>query len=378
MSDKIVLSNGKELPEFKLTADLFINKLTVLYGPTRSGKTVIVQNILKKLRKHIDQIIVVCPTEPSHKTYEKFVPKPLIHYSLGSVDPSIKKDTPKDAACRFLQAIYDRQTMVTNFYQTHNKAEKWKEFYKKIPGRKRQRSDEIIDRINRRRDKVIEKIRREKTGVDAVDSMEIVSAKHSGALEMIYKKYVRENFKEVKRHCSNKDREILYYIEFNPKIVLVLDDCAADLGLINKTEIFRRFFYQGRHCNITTVICCQDDTDLNANLRKNAMLSIFTSRGVCLSNFTRQANNVPNDVKNMVTDAAARVFKGHRKFVYLRDDDTGQCYYHLTCPKPKKFIFGSRAIQELCDLVVADSNEIDKSNKFYKAFAKSTASGSKS
>src|SRR5271170_3772007 len=76
----ITTENGHQVPQLVFAPSLFLDKTTVLYGPTKTGKTVHIKCILETLRGCCDEIIVVAPSEPSNRSYEGFVDAPLIHY----------------------------------------------------------------------------------------------------------------------------------------------------------------------------------------------------------------------------------------------------------------------------------------------------------
>jgi hypothetical protein len=127
-------------------------------------------------------------------------------------------------------------------------------------------------------------------------------------------------------------------------------------------------FYRGRHACITSVWCCQDDTDIPTNLRKNAFVSFFTEPVVCTTNFNRVSNQFAKPIKATAADLSPAVFVGHRKMAYLREDDARQHFYWVTAPYSKKFRFGSDALWELCDSVKADGASMDEANPFFNRF----------
>ena len=123
------------------------------------------------------------------------------------------------------------------------------------------------------------------------------------------------------------------------------------------------------------MLCCQDDTDLPTNLRKNAFTSLFTEPIVCISNFERASNQFPKATRQYVAEVVADVFVGHRKLAYIREDDRRQNFYHLTCVEPQVFRFGSDALGDLCDAVRVEGTTMDTDNPFYQKFALGGGSG---
>jgi hypothetical protein len=197
-----------------------------------------------------------------------------------------------------------------------------------------------------------------------------VNEKFEKMLVLVYKKFLTPNINRLwkQKDLSEDARYSLNYLHFNPRLLLIFDDCTAQLKPFFAKEIFRKLFYQNRHSFITVVICCQDDTDLPTNLRKNAFVSIFTESIVCTSNFDRMSNKFPKTTKTYVAETAPTVFTGFRKLAYIREDDKRQHFYHLTCEYPRPFIFGSDALTELCAAVRSEGVTMDTDNPFYEKF----------
>jgi hypothetical protein len=78
----LVTESGKRIPELVFHASLFLDKTTVIYGASKSGKTTQTKNIMSVVNGLCDEIIVVAPTEPSNRSYEGYVDEPLVHYRL--------------------------------------------------------------------------------------------------------------------------------------------------------------------------------------------------------------------------------------------------------------------------------------------------------
>ena len=116
------------------------------------------------------------------------------------------------------------------------------------------------------------------------------------------------------------------------------------------------------------IISCQDDTDLPANLRKNAYVSFFTEAVVCASNFERSSNKFGKPARTYIADIAPDIFRGNRKLAYIREDERRQHFYHFECPYPKPFRFGSDALHELTVAVQSEGVSMDKDNPYFSSF----------
>jgi hypothetical protein len=151
-------------------------------------------------------------------------------------------------------------------------------------------------------------------------------------------------------------------------MLVVFDDCAAEFKQYLRTDIFRKFFYQNRHVKLTIGICCQNENDLDTNLRKNVFLSIFTTAQTAQSYFANKSNQFTKKEINTAISASTAVFQGYRKLAYLRDDPDDKNFYSIEAPYVEPFRFGSSALHDLCEKVKNDKGSINTSNSYYNKF----------
>lgn len=370
----IVAPCGRRVPRLEITPEMVVNRTTVIFGPSGTGKTIIGKHILGVVRPQIQQVLVVSPSEPSNRAYEGFVDAPLIHFGLAlAPEPGARrKEGPKQAALRFLDAIWKRQEIMASVYKKANEPRVLARLFRRIPRAARPEGIGAIAEANSRRLEVREALRRRFAAEPgrAADKEKEVNEKFEAILVLLYKKFITPYFAEIwdRDDLSEEERFSLNYLGFNPRLLLILDDCASELKAVVSSDEFKRFFYRGRHVMVTTVLLLQDDTDLPTNLRKNAFLSVFTDPIVARSNFDRTSNNFPRETKTFVGGVLPDVFRGNRKLVYIRDDPRGRNFYHLEVPYPAAFRFGSPATHELCDEVKAARGAIDAENPFYSRF----------
>ena len=364
---------GARLPRLEIVPARFIDKTVALYGPSKTGKTVIIKNILKELSDSIEQVLVIAPSEPSNRSYEGFVDPQFIHYRLYMADPANpKKDDGAKGGLRFLDAVWNRQEMMAAIYTRANEPDVLAKLYDRLPRSAKSEGQSYIDMIIDKKAKATDRVQRQyalDSGKQAAKVKE-VDDNFKKMLVLLYKKFITPHYEDLWAMDSLTENEkySLIYLTFNPRLLLIFDDCAAQLKPYFNKEVFRKLFYQNRHSFITVVICCQDDTDLPANLRKNAFISFFTEPIICVSNFERTSNQFSKPTKAFVGDVAPVVFRGNRKLAYIREDDSRQHFYHVEFPFPKPFRFGSSASHELCDSVQSEEVSMDKENPFYDKF----------
>ena len=369
----LTTSSGNRVPRLPISPTLFIDRTVAIYGPSGTGKTVITKHIMQAVQGHIEQIIIVAPSEPSNRSYAGFVDPPFIHYRMFLADPANpKKDDGPRGALRFLEAIWKRQEMMAAIYTRANNPDVLAQLYARISSSARRAGSDIIESVNEKRARVVDRVRKQ----HAADSgrceerIKDVNSKFKKMLVLIYKKFITPEYEELwaRSDLSEDERYSLAYIAFNPRLLLIFDDCAAQLKPFFTKDIFRLLFYQNRHSFITVIISCQDDTDLPANLRKNAYVSFFTEAVVCASNFERSSNKFGKPARTYIADIAPDIFRGNRKLAYIREDERRQHFYHFECPYPKPFRFGSDALHELTVAVQSEGVSMDKDNPYFSSF----------
>jgi len=376
MSKKIPLRNNKHIDEFIVTPENIINKSILLYGASGSGKGSIIKNILYTLKDKIDQVIFVSATECVDEDFKGIIPRCCVHSKLYMADPTgtKKKEKPVDASRRFLEYLIERQEMLTSVHKRATHIDNLRALYKKIDRELIKECDIILSKFHMLKKHVKRDIERDRRippdkKVDMYSKLDVKTEDYEKSLLRKYLLKDNEHLhKKMRRGELSEDEKItLEYKEVNPNLLLIFDDYAAELKPLLKIEEIRKLFYQGRHFSTTIILTCQDDTDLDANLRKQAYLNFFTTPQVAFSNFDRGANRHSKELQEAAKEAICEVYKEkHRKLIFQRDPEKF-FHYKAIVPLPK-FRFGSDALWELCKIVEDDGKTLNKMNKYYDKF----------
>lgn len=350
-----------ELDELEITADLFLNKTSILYGASCSGKSKFIEDILHKLRHLVKQIVVVCTSEPTNHTYggtdssPGIVPKPLIHYKL--TDEIIIK-------------IWKRQEMLASMYSRANDPVILENLFNRLGMRD-------VNRILARADaaKAEQVVTVTEQYVDkAVQKKKIaeIEEQFTEFKLLIYKRYIIANASTLsKMELSIEERHALKYIGLNPNMVLILDDCSADFNNLQTKEAqtaLSNMFFRGRHVFLTTIIALHDDTMLDVELRKNAFISIFTTKQSAFAYLDRR-NNGLKSMQKKVTASFESTFVGFQKLAYIRQHEK---FYRTTASDHagEPFTFGANSIINYCNTIKSTGViNVDKTNEFYDYFS---------
>jgi hypothetical protein len=366
--DVLHTAAGNRVAKLRLDAGMLVDRSMIVYGPSRTGKTVIIKTLMQILSARIEQCVVVSPSEATNRSYSGCVADQFIHYRMYMPGG---RESERDGALRFLTTIWSRQEMMASIYTRANRIEPLEQLFRRIPRGPRMEAVRYLVDMDRNLARAKESLRLQYAADPGrhADKLGVISEKFNTMRRLVYKKYITPHHSALwAADLDENERYSLMYLKFNPRLLLVFDDCAAQMKDLHRYDIYRKFFYQNRHSFITLIIAAQDDTDIHANLRKNAFISFFTEPIVCMSNFGRASNAFPVATRRYVTDVAGVLFQRYRKLAYIREDDARKHFYWFEFAIPAPFQFGSRALLELCAAVRATETTMDRENPFYTQF----------
>jgi hypothetical protein len=126
---------------------------------------------------------------------------------------------------------------------------------------------------------------------------------------------------------SIKERIAVQYLNFNPRVLLVFDDCASMFKKwCHESPQINEIFYNGRWLLFTVIISTQTDKVVATELRGNAMISIFTNKEAAITNFNRTSNGYTKEDRQRAALCVEAVFGGspdenHKKLVFMPFED---------------------------------------------------------
>ena len=347
-----------ETPTYNMKSTDLLLKTTVMYGESNSGKSTIIYHMLKLLRPYIPIFIVISPTAASNGDYDERIPGVLIF---------------KEPTIEIFKAIYQRQEASAAFYRKANKIPVLESLYSKIRDRK---VDNIVTAIKRKRifakQKIAEQYAHDLSKRD--DEFKSIDSTTDETLRNVYRATIRKHkeFLSKQYKLSAEQSYCLKYLDFNPNLGLIVDDCAAQIKQWGKDETIGKIFYQGRHNFITSIYTFQHDKLLDTNFRQNAFISIFTTEKCARAYFTRPTNNFDKDEQNKVKNILKEIFvpsdptKKFQKLIYVRESK--QQYFKFTATTYPKFKVCFPYVQKYCELVKSNEETFDDTNPFMKNF----------
>lgn len=340
--------------------DNFFRRTSTLYGASGSGKSSIVYQIMD-IVKCIPNVVVVCPTNDANESYTDRIPDRCIH---------------KNPTEKILIDILLRQKAAVHTYNRANNLTTLGKLVLRIgdqePVRQaneaKQRAVEYINRINKDpqydagiRDTMIKEIKE----------------KYKEHIIKLYKTCIYSNRHRYDVKTLTEDELYsLKYLKFNPSLLLIMDDCAAEIKEWAKNESIKDIFFNGRHWWITSIYTFQDDSMVEPPIRKNTFNAFFTESGCAMTYFNRKSNGFTPQLAKRGMSLAEKLFnsgeKHFRKMVYSRMDMREPLRYIQADSKLlTPFRIGCKALWKLCEKIPEDKVAMEaekKLNPFYSSF----------
>jgi energy-coupling factor transporter ATP-binding protein EcfA2 len=356
------MDDGGKLKWFNKSISDYLNKTTVLYGLTGSGKSTLIQEILYIIRNHVAGGFVICQSVLTVKSSDYYGVFP---------NNCIKTAVTPEWITNFLVKQKGRAAI----YRTANDITNLKSVFNKI---KDDQAKAAENSIQEKAKKYIQNITNSKLSYadikSKVDSIEIESA---AIMQKMYKSYIRKNKIKLEKmqNLTQEEHCCVKFLDFNPNIVLVWDDVASKFKEWAKASPeVNEIFYNGRHYFITQIISTQTDKQIDSELRKNTRVSIFTDMQAASTNFTRASNNFPKYIKQraemcnntVFTSSVVRNERNHKKLIYLQGENDP--FRYVIADRYDKVRIGCDSLWILDDKINEKSNTDESDNQFFNQY----------
>lgn len=316
--DYLTVSDGSRMHFLPKKSKYYVNKLTLVFGGSGSGKTTLVDEIMKLCKPIVPIVWVIARTNSANSTYD------------GKVAPiCIQSGRDAKKTVKWLTDFLIRQKDAVNAYNKAHNIKILKRLFDKVSSIDRWRKIELkikkraylnLMHVNSMAQLNPAKKRNQKKKMER---------DRDKTLEKLYRSVIRNHKVELeskRESLSDDEATALAFLDFNPCAMLILDDCASQLKLWAKmSTAIKELFYEGRHYFITTVIISQDDKEIDSELRKGSMVSLFTTDQIAISNFTRKSNSYPKHISQKAKACIETVFRQEvgspvhfQKLAYIR------------------------------------------------------------
>lgn len=336
-------SEGDAIPWFPKDYNNYLDKTTLIFGGTSSGKTSIVEEILFLLKDHIPNFLVIAP-RTSDMAYRSKLPSRCI-----------KEDFTKKQLCQ----LWDRQYQATEVYNTANKLELLESLFHLAPDR------ENIVKIEAIKRKAAHKI-------NEIDSSNLdygqkraqklaIEELQKKTIKRIYQDTIRKNKSIMLNHPDLTPHQhiAIEFLDFNPRLCLIIDDSSEKfqswMSMFKKNEVnpFGSIFYKNRWNYLTLIIAAHDDKVINTEFRKNSRVTIYTTSQSLIASLNRQGNGFSSKEKKDIMKYATRIFadderngiRTHQKLCYVRE--AAKNWQYTIADLYPDFILGCTPVREM-------------------------------
>lgn len=333
------------IADMKLMQDMILDKTIMIYGETKCGKSRIIIDILHTIQGKIDQILVFSPMDQQNKTYSAgYVPITCIHYDIS-----------KD----MLDTIWERQNALMAAWKRAMNVDTLRSLFMRVSTSK---GIDAVTTINSEFARAVAELRRSGTP-DVIAKIEDMEKARDDALTKIYKYYIDRSRDQLSHMTLNEDETYsLKFIDFNPRIVIIFDDCTDIIQTLRNYPVMKKIFNQGRHAGITMIIAGHTDKCLLPEQRKSAFLSIFASEQAASQFFERK--DLSDSLRRRGLDATRTAFTPMKKFQKLVWERESDVFYTFTATLHDVFRFGSKKLWEFNDRIKSDGEFGQVGNRF--------------
>jgi hypothetical protein len=341
------------LPLFQLNYKPFLDRSTIIYGESGTGKSFVIKDILHQLHPYVGQALIIAPTDKQNNTYSGgLIPMPFIHYEITS---------------ELLDTMWERQNALAAVYKRANNKQNIESLVNKLP--QKDRIESVISAAQSKLQSYIKEVKQQYTDEEANTKITDMTADFDRLKELV----IKHSIDEAKGYLmglnlTTEEKYTLEYHNLNPRLVLIFDDCTDLLKKFKSHPVIQKLFYQGRWANITIIIACHTDKVLETEYKKNAFVTIFTEDGCARAYFDRPSTSLDKESKNRALAAVRSTFTPlakHQKLVWIREE---RKFYRFTASAHPVFKFGSPHIWQYCEKIKADEGKTMTNNRYASYF----------
>ncbi len=338
------------VPELEFHYKTFLDRTSIFLGASGTGKSTVMVHTMHAIQDHIDQVIVISPTDRQNHTYDRgIVPLPCIHYTITE---------------KLLDSIWERQEAMVSVMTQANNPAILQSVFDKIPSTDKYKI--AVSEIKQTLNDYKAEMRRNGDNANAVQDME---AECSKLITMMIKLSIEKNASALRqRTLTDQEKFTVKYATLNPRLLLIFDDCTDQLKRMKKHPVIQKIFYQGRWAYITCLIACHTDKALDPELKKNAFVTMFTDIPSANAYFSRGSNDLTRDDQRRAQAAVAAAFtpaERFQKLAWVREEGG---FKKFVAARHDNFRFGSQHVWNYCDSIKAEPGTAAVNNRFTGSF----------
>lgn len=257
----------------------FLGKTTIIPGTSGSGKSFMLNSVLRSISNHVSTLMVFSGTAVADKSFpmEKYTHQSMIYKTLDI--NSLKKAIDKHEE---LVSNYIRLTEWTILEAAANYLDRR---YERFSTNQMKRLNEKI--LNKKEELKALKTPTKQPSKPVID-------KYKEEIIVMYKRYISLYKDLITRRgiiVSNATVcDVLRYIQFIPYIAIVLNDLTDEYAALTNKEksVFNAILNKGRHFGITLIMLIHTWNGFGTQIRNSAHNIIFTTSAMASTYSTLQ------------------------------------------------------------------------------------------
>lgn len=300
--------NKNVIPYLNKYSEHFLNKNILLSGGCASGKTTIINEIVKKLSDKVPNIIKFVMPNKNNISDEKFDSDwQLIEFF---------ENKTKTISIEILQKIIDRQNKCATINEYVNNLEILESLFNKVADEKELN---IIKQIDIDISYKINCIKANDPGLYHAEKKEIRDLQNK-LLKSVYQKCINENKETLLKDQSldEKQKLTINYENFCPNMMLIFDGCEEFIREHQKDPVISEIFYSGKNYNLTRIFTFFNAKHIHPHLRRNFDVLIFTTSYEAINHFNIVSNGYDKKTRKLAELAINRIFSPEQNLVTYR------------------------------------------------------------
>jgi hypothetical protein len=341
------------LKNYKFNEDDFMYSSTIWVGGTKSGKTVHSKYCLHKLKHRFPRVIVISGSNGTTGEWNGVVPDMFIYNEI---------------TMELVKKIWEISGDLTATYERANQYPVICSLFRRVANRGEcGRLTKIQYYINEAK----KKVRNSGNAPGVIKSdIEKIDEKMEPKLINYMKSVIRPKMHLLHGNLSEDELFAKKYINHNPNILMIIDDCATAVTKLIKTDkdkIIKRMFYEGRHRKLTHWYLVQCDKSIDSELRQNAFNIILTDPKVA-NTFAGHSNGLSKEEQNIIKSISKKLFneKGWKKLIIQNKKPLDERYQSTEAERTGKFRTCTPAMWALNERI--KNKGISHTTKYSKRF----------
>ena len=316
----------------EMKAEDFIDKTTILYGISGTGKSSIIKHVLFLLRGIIPNILAFSQSEVVNRTYSrKMIPRAFVHDNVTA---------------EVIMAMQARQVRARQVYDQVNNISVLRSLLDRIMT---SQADATLAQIEH----VYEETVRESGGATEEMELAYIDSKIS-----VMRALIKPRLEELQRvrNLSESERFTIKMFDFNPRITIIFDDCSTDIANLKSCAEVLEQVFRGRHLFCTVLMAVHGISLILPMMRIGVGNTFFTDPQTARQFAENKSNALNKQKRDEMIRYAGEVRGKEQPFTKLlyRNDK----FYLVQFPTHEPFVAVSEQVRAFGEkIALGDTGE---------------------